>query len=67
MAVGMLTQGGALGTAAGTAGRLTLAAFDIVSVIAKETRLPAKVAGVVGEQTLEVVELASGAVTKVRA
>lgn len=61
----MLAQDGAVGKATREVGRFALGAFDVITVLAKTTDVPVKVAETVGEEFLEVVEFTSGAVTKV--
>ena len=63
--MGLLGQEGEVGKATSKVGKFALGAFDVVSVVATSTDVPAKVAETVGEEFLEVVEFASGAVTKV--
>lgn len=63
--MGLLAQGGAVGRVATNVGRLTLGAFDVLQVVATKTDVPSKVVGTVSNEILEVVELTSGAVTKV--
>lgn len=64
-AVGLLAQEGEVGENTVKVGRFALGAFDVASTVAASSDVPAKVAGTVGEEFLEVVEFTSGAVTKV--
>eukprot|EP00903_Cladosiphon_okamuranus_P018813 g17304.t2 len=64
VAVGLLAQEGLVGEATTKVGEFALGAFDVVSVVAETSEVPAKIAKNVGEEILEVVEFTSAAATK---
>lgn len=66
LAVGMLAQEGVAGRVASTVGDLTLTAFDVAKTVAVSSGAPSKVVGAVSDELLEVVEMTSFAVNKVR-
>lgn len=64
-AVGLLAQEGKVGEATTKFGQFALGAFEVAGTVAASTDAPAKAAGAVGEEILEVVEFATAAATKV--
>lgn len=60
-----MAQEGEIGEAATKFGEFALGAFDVVTVVAATSEVPAKVAKNVGDEFLEVVEFTSAAATKV--
>lgn len=61
-----MAQEGQIGEITTKFGEFALGAFDVVSVVAATSEVPAIVAKNVGEEFLEVVEFTSAAATKVR-